>query len=150
MSTGDLPAITSSAYSSHAVGIGTGMYAASAGQMPTSTNTVALAREIVRRPSVQPPPVKETVMATRLIQVFVADPNDNLPLSQRLLYSGEQKITDLTDEELFYDIEIKGLLEKHNEIRAKTPNKKIKERTEYLEPARIRDLKMVVVTIATF
>ena len=29
-------------------------------------------------------------------------------------------------------------------------DKAVKERTEYLEPARVRDLKMVVTTIATF
>jgi len=90
-------------------------------------------------------------MATRrLVQVFIADPNDNVPMADSLLYSGDQKLTDATDQELFFEIDIKTILEKHNEKRVKMIDKKIKERTEYLEPAKIRDLKMVVVTVAGF
>jgi hypothetical protein len=86
----------------------------------------------------------------RLVQVFIADSNENVPLEQSLLYSGEQKLTDATDQELFFEIDIKGILEKHNEKRVKIVDKKVKERTEYLEPAKIRDLKMVVVNVASF
>lgn len=89
-------------------------------------------------------------MARRLVQVFIADPNENVPLDQSLLYSGEQKLTDATDQELFFEIDIRGALETHNAKRVKMVDKKVKERTEYLEPAKIRDLKMVVVTVATF
>ena len=86
----------------------------------------------------------------RLVQVFIADPDENVPLKSALIYSGEQKFTDATDQELFYEIDIKTILEKHNAERIQFVNKKVKERTEYLEPVKIRDLKMVVVSIATF
>lgn len=86
----------------------------------------------------------------RLVQVFIADPNENVPLADSLLYSGEQKLTDATDQELFFEIDIKSILEKHNAKRVKMVDKKVKERTEYLEPAKIRDLKMVVVNVAGF
>lgn len=86
----------------------------------------------------------------RLVQVFIADPDENIPLEKSLLYSGEQKLTDLNDQELFFEIEIKTIMEKHNAERVKCVNKKVKERTEYLEPVKVRDLKMVVVSIATF
>ena len=86
----------------------------------------------------------------RLVQVFIADPDENVPLKSALIYSGEQKFTDATDQELFYEIDIKTILEKHNAERVQFVNKKVKERTEYLEPVKIRDLKMVVVSIATF
>ena len=88
--------------------------------------------------------------ARRLVQVFIADPNENVPLEQSLLYRGEQKLTDATDQELYFEIDIKDILAKHNEARVKMVDKAVKERTEYLEPARVRDLKMVVTTIATF
>lgn len=94
--------------------------------------------------------VEEDKLATRMVKVYIADPDENLPLDQRVLYTGEEKLTDLTDQELFFELDIKGVLEKHNEARIKIVNKKVKERTEYLEPAKIRDLKMVVVTVATF
>lgn len=96
---------------------------------------------------------QEKVMAAntrRLVKVVIVDPNDNIPLDKCLLYSGEEKLTDATDQELFFEIDIKDLLAKHNETRVKLVDKKVKERTEYLEPAKIRDLKMVVVNIATF
>lgn len=86
----------------------------------------------------------------RLVQVFVADPDENVPIDQCLLYTGEQKLTDLTDQELFFEIDIKTILDVHNAKRIKLVNKAVKERTEHLEPARIRDLKMTVVTIASF
>lgn len=86
----------------------------------------------------------------RLIQVLIADPNENVPLDMCLLHKGEQKLTDLTDQELFFEIDIKTILDAHNEKRVLLVDKKVKERTEHLEPARIRDLKMTVVTVAQF
>lgn len=86
----------------------------------------------------------------RYVQVFIADPNENIPLDQRVLYKGEPQITDLTDQELFYELDIKGILDKHNSARTGIVNKSVKDRTEYLEAAKVRDLKMVVTTIASF
>lgn len=100
---------------------------------------------------VQPhPKMKETPMSRRFVQVFIADPDDNIPMEKSLLYSGSQKLTDAIDQELFFEIDLRTILDAHNTLRVATVNKKVKERVEYLEPARIRDLKMVVVTIATF
>lgn len=96
---------------------------------------------------------KEAKMAeakTRFVRVIIVDPNENLPLENRLIYSGTEKITDLTDQELFFELNIQQMLATHNERRVKVVNKKVKDRTEFLEPARIRDLCMVVTTIASF
>lgn len=86
----------------------------------------------------------------RIVKVFIADIDDNVPLEKSVIYSGEEKLTDLTDQELFFEVDIKSVLDKHNEYRKTLVNKKVKERTELLEPAKIRDLKMVVVNIASF
>lgn len=94
-----------------------------------------------------------TVSTARIVKVFIADPNENLPLDKRVLYSGEEKLTDLTDQEMFYEVPINEILAKHNEVRKVTVDKKQAEkfgRDIFLEPARIRDLKMVVVTVAQF
>lgn len=97
---------------------------------------------------------KEPNMTTaRIVKVFIADSNENLPLEKRVLYSGEEKLTDLTDQELFFDVPIAELLAKHNEVRKATVDKTQAEkfgRDIFLEAARIRDLKMVVVTVAQF
>lgn len=88
------------------------------------------------------------VIQRRVIQVMIADTNQNVPLDQCLLYKGEEKLTDATDQELFFEIGIKELLDIHNAKRIKIVDKTIKDRTEYLEQAKVRDLKMVVVTVA--
>lgn len=91
-----------------------------------------------------------TASSRRYVQVFICDPNENVPLEECLLYRGEPKLTDLTDQELFFEIDIKSALLKHNDKRVGYVDKSVKERTDHLEPARIRDLKMTVVTIASF
>lgn len=89
----------------------------------------------------------------RIIQVFIADPDINVPLADALLFNGTQKLTDLTDQELFFEVTIADLLAKHNEKRAKWLDKDATKKAGkdvMLEPARIRDLKMTVVNIAAF
>jgi hypothetical protein len=86
----------------------------------------------------------------RLVKVIIVDPDDKVPLDKCILYSGEEKLTDLTDQELFFEIEIKTILEKHNAERIKIIDKTVKERKEHLEPVKVRDLRMVVVTVASF
>jgi hypothetical protein len=103
----------------------------------------------------QPQAYKEPaiVSTARIVKVFIADSNDNLPLDKRVLHTGAEQLTDLTDQELFFEVPIAELLAKHNAVRAATVDKKQAEkfgRDIYLEPARIRDLKMVVVTVAQF
>lgn len=84
----------------------------------------------------------------RIVQVFIADPNENIPLDDCLIYKGEEKLTDATDQELFFELDIRTLLEQHNAKRVKIMDKKVKDRTEFLEPVKVRELKMVVVTVA--
>lgn len=91
-----------------------------------------------------------TMPTRRLVQVFIADPDERVPLKDSLLYFGDQQLTDLTDQELFFEVDIKKLLNAHNDKRIKIVDKSVKDRSEYLEPAKIRDLKMVVTTIAQF
>lgn len=86
----------------------------------------------------------------RLVQIFIVDPNENVPLDKCLLYKGEEKLTDLNDQELFFELDIKGLLEAWNVERVKIMDKRVKDRQEFLEPAKVRDLKMIVTTIASF
>lgn len=97
------------------------------------------------------PAVKENQM--RIVKVYIADSDENLKLEQRLLYTGEEKLTDFTDQELFFEVPISELLAKHNAVRARTVDKKGSEkfgREIFLEPVRIRDLQMVVAELAVF
>jgi hypothetical protein len=89
----------------------------------------------------------------RLAQVIVVDPDGRIPTEDSVLHFGDPAVTDMTDEELFFEIEIKALLKKHNDKRKKLVDREAsKKRSDdvYLEPIRIKDLKMVVNTLATF
>lgn len=104
-------------------------------------------------PAQSPPTTveKAAVPNTRLVKVFIADPDENVPLDKRLLYRGEEAMTDLTDQELFFEVPITDLLLKHNEYRKTLEDKKAKkEKPVMLEPIRVRDLKMLVVALASF
>lgn len=94
--------------------------------------------------------VKKVTM--RIVRVFIADPDqdENLKVEDRLLYKGDEKLTDATDQELFFEVDIKTILDQHNVKRTATRNKQVKDKVEMLEPIRIRDLKMVVTTVASF
>src|ERR1051326_5789570 len=60
----------------------------------------------------------------RIVQVFIADPNESVPLENSLLYQDEKPhLTDLTDQELFFEIDIRSILEKHNKYRVTVVNK---------------------------
>lgn len=105
------------------------------------------------QPAAAPARQKEPKVTARIVKVYIADPTEDLPLESRVLHSGDEQLTDLTDQELFFEIPIADLLKKHNDKRKLTIDKKATAklgREVYLEPVRIRDLKMVVVTVAAF
>lgn len=114
----------------------------------------SLARELFNRQPIQNK--TEIIMPNtnrRIVQVFIADPNDNVPLEKSVLYTGEQKLTDLNDTELFFEVPIQDLLKQHNAERVKFIDKEASKRAGkdiFLDPVKIRDLKMVVVTVAQF
>jgi hypothetical protein len=154
----DMPTITDAGHSHTVYGLANmgepvGVFAATTSPAPFSMardwppSTFAQAALPLNKPMEKP---IMPAPARRLVQVFIADPDENVPLDKSLLYSGEQKLTDATDQELFFEIELKAILEKHNAERVQFVNKRVKERTEFLEPVKIRDLKMVVVNVATF
>ncbi len=153
--TGDFPTMTTSAYSAQSYGGGQLMAENMLGLQ--NWQDVPQARQFKvagGSPTFTVPPhqqAKEVPMATRrVVQVYIMDPNENVPLDKCVLYKGEEKLTDSNDQELFYEIDIKTLLDAYNVERVKFRDKTVKDREQFLEPARIRDLKMAVVEIAKF
>ena len=98
----------------------------------------------------QKPKKEEKMSGRRLVKVIIVDPDEKVPLEKCILYSGDEKLTDLTDQELFFEIEINTILTDHNKVRTGIVDKTVKERTEHLEEIKVRDLRMVVVTVAQF
>lgn len=89
----------------------------------------------------------------RIVEIYIIDPDENVPLAQCVLHEGKAQLTDLTDEELFFEIPIAERLKTHNETRLTILNKKATERAGreiFLEKIRVRDLAMTVVTKAEF
>ena len=103
-------------------------------------------------PKPQPQKEKKTMAKNtrRLVQVVIVDPDSRVPVDQSIVYMGAQKLTDFDDSELFFELDIKSLLEAHNAKRTQVVNKAVKDRTEYLEPARVRDLRMNFIVAAEF
>ena len=153
--TGDIPHIASASYASQLyipqpggiqpIGFGLNQFS-----LFNQYQDMEAAKIIAMQQAHQQKEMKPMSAKRRLVQVIIVDPNENVPLEQCVIYRGEQMLTDLTDQELFFELDIKDLLAKHNEKRVKLTDKKIKERVEHLEPAKVRDLKMVVVNIAEF
>lgn len=115
-------------------------------------------RELTRRMAMPAAPIAKAPQAedthmNRIVQIYIADTYDSIPLDKRLLYTGEPFFTDLTDQELFFTLDVNGILKKHNEYRVTVLDKRVLGRPDLagtkLEPARVRDLKMVVVTVVT-
>lgn len=100
-------------------------------------------------PQQEKPKVADKI-SRRIVKVYIMDPDENVPLDKSLLYEGDETLTDLTDQELFFEVDIKTILADHNTYRKTLVNKKIKDRTEHLDAVKIRELKMVVVEIAKF
>lgn len=155
----ELPAITASSYTANTAGPDlcwerppTADLAAKFQNKPLGAGQGVLGLRALMPGMIQP---KESPMANtaRIVKVFIADTNENLPLDRRVIHSGAEQLTDLTDQELFFEVPIAELLSKHNEVRKATLDKNASEkfgRDIFLEPVRIRDLKMVVVTVAQF
>lgn len=96
---------------------------------------------------------EEIMPSLRMVRVIVADPDENLNIEHRILIDTGEKLTDLTDQELFLELDIKPTLDAHNTLRAETTDKKKsaeKDRDIFLDKIKIRDLKMTVITIAEF
>jgi hypothetical protein len=98
----------------------------------------------------QKPKELPAMAVRRLVKVVIVDPDERVPLDSCILHNGKEQLTDLTDQELFFEIDIKNIIADHNFCRTKIKDKTVKEREEFLEPVKVRDLRMVVVTVATF
>lgn len=153
MATGDFPTLLACSYASTSYNPLQGLAGEVKQMFPPLMNEIDFKRQKQQLESLakgiqpkEPPKMPNR----RVVQVFIADTDENVPLDKALLYKGDPKFTDLTDQELFFEIDIKEILSAYNAERVKLLNKKVKERTEYLEPVKIRDLKMTVVTIAQF
>lgn len=151
MSTGDVPTICGTMYGSVTSVPDTILYF-------SGDRDDREASEFVRKLQQQNPIEEIQIMANnaparRIVQVFIADPNENVPLEHAVLYKGDQKLTDLTDTELFFETPINDCLKSHNDKRVKWLDKEASKKAGKdipLDPVKIRELKMVVVTIAQF
>lgn len=96
---------------------------------------------------------KKETMKGRIVRVFITDSNENVPLDKCFIHKSEEITTELSDQELYFDIDLKERLKEYNAYRVTVKDKKLSEKMGkevLLEPVRIRDLNMVVVEIAKF
>ena len=89
----------------------------------------------------------------RIVKIYIADPDKKVDVGKSLLHSSEEYMTDLNDQELFFDMDIKEMIQKHNKKRILMLNDEASEKAGkdiFLKPIRVRDLTMTVVDIAKF
>ncbi len=146
----EMPKMLATSYVSNAVGLDT--YGGMAKKF-ASSDLIKQLSQINHQTN--PIDKKDQQMAntTRIVRIYIADTDENVPLEKRLMFSGDEKLTDATDQELFFDVPIAQILADHNSFRLSITDKAQSEkfgRDVKLEPIRIRDLKMTVVTIASF
>jgi hypothetical protein len=172
----EMPSFSNAAYSSNTydstamlsgVGVSNAMWpdlttdAADAAAVATAVNEMKLlrARAAGVAPRRMPAPTVEVVppiiqqedkFMRRIVRVFLIDTNESVPNDSAVLHATAEQVTDLTDQELFYEIDVKGLLDKHNAKRVTFRDKSIKSKETMLEPARVRDLKLHVLELARF
>ncbi len=76
----------------------------------------------------------------RYISVWIIDQDENVPLSQSILYEKSMIFTDKTPDEIRAGIPLLELLEAHNKTRLQLKNKEDKS----LKKIRLRDLQIVI------
>jgi hypothetical protein len=89
----------------------------------------------------------------RYVQIFIMDPDPQVPLKDSILYMSQPFLTDETDQELRAGLSVLKLIESHNKKRVTMKDKEQSKkfgRDIYLEPVKLRDIRLVVTTIAKF
>ena len=139
---GEMPTISTTAStftSGNVLALADGANATWSYLVPSSSGKVVLAADSTGR---------------RLVRVMIVDPETQVPLDGCVLYSEPEKLTDMTNQELFFAIpDFQTKVAEYNKKRVKMLDKEASKkfgRDIYLEPIKIRDLKMVVVTVASF
>jgi hypothetical protein len=88
----------------------------------------------------QPMNQKKEVPGRRLVQIIIVDPTPECPMEDTVLHLGQMQVTDRTDEELYLELGIKEMLDRHNEKRGEHD----------LKPIRIHHLLRHVLTVLRF
>jgi hypothetical protein len=79
----------------------------------------------------------------RIMEFYLIDLNESIPIEKSIIYHGERRVTDKTDEEIWIEIGVDEILKKYNEYRVTVVNKHLSEnsgRDVYLEPIEFRDV----------
>lgn len=92
----------------------------------------------------------QTMSLRRIVDIYIVDTNESVPLESAILYNSEGIFTEQTDQELYLSLDVMGLLTIHNEKRVTFEDKDSLKPNAKLPPARISDLNMVVSERAVF
>ena len=60
----------------------------------------------------------------RIVSVTISDKDPNVPVKDSVLHRETGRITDVSDDQIFMEVDTLGLLKVHNEKRAKMDNDK--------------------------
>jgi hypothetical protein len=83
-------------------------------------------------------------ISRRVVQLFIVDPDPKVPDEKSLVWQGESKVTDLSDEELWFDEGVRS----GDDIKKKLEAHNLKRRDLELADVRLRDLQRKVALFA--
>ena len=93
-------------------------------------------------------------MPRRMVDIYIVDPDLNLPKEHALLFDAKSVLTDETDLELIQHLDTDKMLKDHNDLRANTVDReatRLSEKVVYLRSdLGMKDLRVVITTLARF
>ena len=88
-------------------------------------------------------------MIRRIVQIFVIDPNKNVPDDRCLIHWAGPFATSKSDAALIVDLGLPALLAAHNVYRTTIRDKKVRAYEEFLAPATVDDVKVSICTLGS-
>lgn len=85
----------------------------------------------------------------RLVSLVIYDPDERVPDEKAMLHRSDVFVTTKTDEELFLELDMKGMVDRYNiDVRCKIVDEErsdVRHQDVFLKPVRVSDLERVVV-----
>jgi len=96
---------------------------------------------------------EEPMTDLRIVSIYVVDPDENLEPKDALVHIKENFMTDLTNEDILVDLELKEALANHNTKRIKIVDEDRSDdrgKEVMLKTVKIKDLIIKINTLQTF
>lgn len=85
----------------------------------------------------------------RFVEIFVSDPDPNVPIEQVLLHHDPRFLTELNDVELTLNMGLPEIVKEWNKTRITIRDRRYMESEVMLEPIKADELRVIIATVVT-